>query len=143
MTEQRTNFRRALDLTIREFGIAYCHISEQSGVSDSSLSRYLSGATDLSSSRLQKVIDALPSEARSFFFVTLNPTDQAAEGAPNPSAQMQAIVMMKSHLFNCTQDDWMELLGEAIQARRMTLTDEADDRVMDSSIETIHQRRDR
>lgn len=123
MIKKRTDLRRALDLTMREFGITHCYLSETSGVSGSSLSRYLSGTTDLSSSRLQKVIDALPSEARSFFFVTLNPTGQATDEV-SASSHENTIVMVKSYLFNCSQSEWMELLGEVIQARRMTLPED-------------------
>lgn len=62
------NFVAALNSTIEEFNIKNRELSRLSGVDESSISRYRNGTRDLQAETLQKIISALPKQAREYFY---------------------------------------------------------------------------
>lgn len=62
------NFVTALNSTLEQFNIKNRELARLSGVDESSISRYRNGTRDLQAETLQKLISALPKEARDFFY---------------------------------------------------------------------------
>lgn len=62
------NFNKALDLTLKEFRLSAKAISEASGVSEGSLSRFRRGERDIHAANLERIVSALPPEAKQFFY---------------------------------------------------------------------------
>jgi|GEM_PF-1772175 len=109
------SLRHALDLTLKEFQVSRVSITQASGISESSLSRFLAGSTDLGTERLQKVLNGLPIEAQSFYFALLNPGGRDGKGQ---STHKETITLLQKHLIACTQDEYMDILREVIQSRQ-------------------------
>lgn len=113
------SLRQALDLTLKEFQVPRASITQASGISESSLSRFLAGNTDLGTERLQKVINGLPIEAQSFYFALLSPRERDGKGQ---TTHKETIKLLQKHLTACTQDEYMDILREVIQSRQTIVT---------------------
>jgi transcriptional regulator with XRE-family HTH domain len=61
-------FCEALDLTLREFNISGKELSQQSGVAESSISRYRRGERDIQAESLERMIQALPASAQHYLY---------------------------------------------------------------------------
>lgn len=107
----------ALNETFTEFRINRKDIAEQSGVSESMISRYLDGKNDMGSKKLQKIIDCLELDARSFFYSLIG--SGGAYGLPvTLPSRSQLIQNLKSYLRDCSQREYLEVLGAIIDARQ-------------------------
>lgn len=62
------NYRDALIKTFDTFGIVASEISKVSGVGENQISNYRTRKTDLYSENLQALINALPLQARMYFY---------------------------------------------------------------------------
>jgi hypothetical protein len=120
------DLRQALQLTINEFGLVKADLAEKSDISESSISRFLSENTDLGSTRLQKVLDSLPPDAKSFYFALLNPNRlaMASDAVGDVSQHTSLVAMLKSHLLKCTQKEFMDILSTVIKSRSRSLQEE-------------------
>lgn len=108
------NLRQALRMTIQDLALSRREVAENGGTSDSSLSRFLAGETDLGANRLESVVNALPEEAKSLFFSLLNP----ALSTPNVSAGLSLLARLENYLKHCGQKEFMEVLKVLVDARR-------------------------
>lgn len=110
-------WRQALKKTVEEFQIPQTDLTDKSGVSESSVSRYLKGTNDLSSERVQKIINSLPDEAKEFFFALLNPEgmNNMTQDAVSPHTAL--IAYLEAHLHRCSQEQFMDVLHIVIHAR--------------------------
>jgi hypothetical protein len=70
------NFCKALDLTMKEYGITNVWLSKHAQLSDQALSNFRTGKGGIKSENLERVIAALPQEACDFFFNQLHKTNQ-------------------------------------------------------------------
>lgn len=62
------NYREAFDETIKLFELRASELSDKSGVGENQISRFRSGKTDLQSSNLEKLVNALPASAKAYFY---------------------------------------------------------------------------
>ncbi|MEM1307991.1 MAG: helix-turn-helix domain-containing protein [Cyanobacteria bacterium P01_H01_bin.153] len=104
-------------MTIRDLALNRREIAEKGGISESSLSRFLAGETDLGASRLESVVNALPEEAKSRFFLLLSPPIST----PNVSPSLSLLARLENHLKRCDQQQFMEVLKIVVDARRERL----------------------
>ena len=107
----------ALNETFSEFRINRKDIAEESGVSESMISRYLDGKNDMGSKKFQKIIDCLPMDARSFFYSLLD----SGEDHVLPIAlsnRSQLLQSLKTYLRECSQSEYLEVFGVMIDARQ-------------------------
>ncbi|NJL57251.1 helix-turn-helix transcriptional regulator [bacterium] len=69
------DFSSALDKTLKEFDITARELAARSGVAESSISRFRRGERDMHCDGLERLLAALPVEARNYFvFNCLVPT---------------------------------------------------------------------
>ena len=61
----------AFHKTLQRYGITNVWLSQESGVNDKMISRFRNGKTTIQTDTLQKLLDALPHEARSYYFSQL------------------------------------------------------------------------
>lgn len=59
----------AFDYILEEYKISAKEISELSGIDKSVISRFRNGHTDISTNRLQKLIQSLPPQAKAHFYM--------------------------------------------------------------------------
>jgi hypothetical protein len=64
-----TTYREALNKTIDIFGIVAAEISRESGIDESRLSRFRTGKHDLQSKALASLINAMPEDAKAYFYL--------------------------------------------------------------------------
>jgi transcriptional regulator with XRE-family HTH domain len=64
--------RDALDETIRLFNIKASDLAQKSGIDEQMISKYRRKHKDMNSLNLVKLANALPREARSYFYLLLN-----------------------------------------------------------------------
>jgi len=62
------NFANALDATLKHFCLNARNLSVESGVAESSISRYRRGERDIHTESLERLVSALPLEARNYFY---------------------------------------------------------------------------
>jgi transcriptional regulator with XRE-family HTH domain len=62
------SFANALKHTMTEFGLTGADLASKSGVSKNTISAFRRGKQSLSVNNLEKVLGAMPEEARSYFF---------------------------------------------------------------------------
>ncbi|NJO85309.1 MAG: hypothetical protein HC818_00090 [Synechococcaceae cyanobacterium RM1_1_27] len=74
-----TVFSEALDMTLKEFKITGRWLSGQSGVSEQAISKYRLGQKDIEVGTYEKLIMALPSEARNYLFFKVLIKDSSTE----------------------------------------------------------------
>ncbi len=65
------NFSKSFDQTLRRFGISGKWLAEQSGVSPQMISGFRRGQQRIYTDSLEKVISALPSDARQYFYESI------------------------------------------------------------------------
>jgi transcriptional regulator with XRE-family HTH domain len=65
------NFSAALDTTLKEFKISGRDLASRSGVTEASISRFRRGEREIQSDSLDKLITALPLEAKQFLYCKL------------------------------------------------------------------------
>jgi len=65
------NFARSLDSTLKDFGITGKSIAEKSGVSEQMISGFRRGNKRIYTDSLEKIIAALPQDARRYFYSKL------------------------------------------------------------------------
>jgi transcriptional regulator with XRE-family HTH domain len=68
MTISCMKFADALDITLKHFKISAKELAAKSGVAESSISRYRRGERDIQADSLERLIAALPSEARNYLY---------------------------------------------------------------------------
>lgn len=61
-------FATAFDATLKHFKISARELALQSGVAESSISRYRRGERDIQADSLERLLEALPQEARHYFY---------------------------------------------------------------------------
>lgn len=61
-------FADALDATLKHFCISAKEMATKSGVAESSISRYRRGERDIQAESLERLIAALPPDARHYFY---------------------------------------------------------------------------
>jgi transcriptional regulator with XRE-family HTH domain len=61
-------FANALKHTMTEFGLTGAQLAEKSGVSKNTVSAFRQGRQSLTVDNLEKLLGAMPQEARSYFF---------------------------------------------------------------------------
>ena len=66
------NFSQALDRTIEEFGISGKGLASRAGVSEQMISDFRNGKKRVYNDSLEKILAALPSEAKSYYFLMLD-----------------------------------------------------------------------
>lgn len=67
------NFCKALNETMDEYGITNLWLSEKSGLTSQTISNYKLGKSSIKDNSLEKIIEALPPDAREFYFDRLYP----------------------------------------------------------------------
>lgn len=65
---QKLKLSKAFDQTLKDFGITAKWLSEQSGVSEKLISLFRNDRQRVYSDSLEKLLEALPAEARRYFF---------------------------------------------------------------------------
>ncbi len=65
------NWNQAFDITLKEFGISAKLLSEQSGISQQSISKFRNGRCPMTTDNLNSLLLELPFEARKRFFSLL------------------------------------------------------------------------
>ncbi len=65
------NFSKALDQTLKHFGITGKSISAESGVSQQMISNFRRGQQRIYTDSLEKILSALPVEAQKYFYQLL------------------------------------------------------------------------
>jgi transcriptional regulator with XRE-family HTH domain len=78
------SFSSALRHTMSEFNLTGTELSEKSGVSKNTISAFRKGGQSLTVQNLEKLLGAMPEEARRYFFAELIDKRQAS-GAENLS----------------------------------------------------------
>jgi hypothetical protein len=68
------NFCKALNASMERSGISNVWLGNAAGISDQALSNFRTGKSGLKSENLERVISALPADAREYFFDQLNPS---------------------------------------------------------------------
>lgn len=68
MTVSAMKFSNALNATLKQFSINGKDLARISGVSESSISRYRRGESDIQAESLERLITALPPDARYYFY---------------------------------------------------------------------------
>lgn len=66
-------FCNALNSTMEAYGISGIWLAEKSGLSNQTISNFKIGKASIKADSLEKIIEALPSDAREFFFDQLYP----------------------------------------------------------------------
>lgn len=64
-------FNVALDRTLKDFGLSAKNIAKKADISPQSISDFRRGKTAMSSDNLERVLWALPNEARAYYFQQL------------------------------------------------------------------------
>lgn len=65
------NFSQALDRTIEEFGLSAKWLATRAGVSEQMISDFRNGKKRVYNDSLEKILSALPSEAKAYYFMIL------------------------------------------------------------------------
>lgn len=71
------SYREAFDETIKLFALKASEIADHSGVGENQISRFRSGKTDLQASNLEKVVNALPDNAKAYFYARVMTNNEA------------------------------------------------------------------
>jgi transcriptional regulator with XRE-family HTH domain len=69
-------FCKALDATMKAYGIKGVWIAEKAGVSNQTVSNFLIGKGQIKSESLERILNALPSEAQEYFFQQMHPVSK-------------------------------------------------------------------
>ena len=90
---------QAFDKTLRDLGIRAAHVASTSGVSDADISRFRNGDQDIRTSKMARLIAALPSHAQDYFWYLFRYSDlgvrcmiageSGARYGPAPSCDVQ------------------------------------------------------
>ncbi|MBW4591202.1 helix-turn-helix domain-containing protein [Aetokthonos hydrillicola Thurmond2011] len=88
------NFCKALSETMKTYGIKGTWVAEKAGLTNQTISNFLVGKTQIKSESLEKIISALPPDARDYFFQQLHPVNRD----------------LKSLIFRATNDEKAEVL---------------------------------
>ncbi len=75
------NFAAALRHTMSEFRLTGAELSEKSGVHENTISAFRQGTQSLSVKNLEKLIAAMPQEARAYFFAEIKDAEYILETA--------------------------------------------------------------
>lgn len=110
--------REALRLTMNEFDLTASVICAQAGLSDSSLSKFLSGNLDLKTQVLDKILSVVPPEAKQYYLSLLGYTEQTPLDASN---RIFAIQQIRAFARNCTGDDFLDMLAAITEGRQESL----------------------
>lgn len=73
------NFSNAFDLTLKKFGVTGKSIAISTGLREATVSNFRHGS-DIRSDNLEKLIEALPAEAKEFLFLKVFVDDLTTEG---------------------------------------------------------------
>jgi transcriptional regulator with XRE-family HTH domain len=75
------NFAKALKRTMLEFDITGVELSRRSGISKNTISAFRQGGQSLTVENLEKLLGAMPEDARAFFFRELECGEYQAQDA--------------------------------------------------------------
>jgi transcriptional regulator with XRE-family HTH domain len=78
--DEGMDFRTALNETLRRFGIKAAALSEACGISPMEISRFRKGRKDVNAATLKRMVDALPNDARLYFYYLLMAYPGSSEG---------------------------------------------------------------
>lgn len=73
-------FSKALDETLKEFGISAKEISATSCVAESTISRFRRNDRDIQAQSLERILGALPEPAKQYFYIKCLLQDLNADG---------------------------------------------------------------
>ena len=80
----------AFDRTLKDMGIKACTISEVSGIAESDISKFRHGNQDILGRKIERLLKALPSTAKSYFWLLFTAEDGAA--LPNLATAEKRVV---------------------------------------------------
>ena len=72
-------FNKALQKTMQDFGIKGVWLAEKTGISNQTISTFILGKNEMKTDTLERLVDALPSEARNYFYQLLHPRTRDIE----------------------------------------------------------------
>ena len=108
------NISQAFDKTLKNFGINARRLSEQSGVSEKMISLFRNERQRIYSDSFEKLLDALPLEARLYFLIQLSEGKLAALDQLSEADYIQA--GWKSLIFSASLAD-LEIILRALADR--------------------------
>ena len=85
------NWNKAFDIVLKEFGISAKSLSELTGISRQTISRFRNGHSPMTTDNLDNIVKVLPFEARQRFFALIL-------GNEVPTNQLPPIEEQISHL---------------------------------------------
>ncbi|MBD2006477.1 MULTISPECIES: helix-turn-helix domain-containing protein [Cyanophyceae] len=94
------NFSEALDKALERYGISAKWLSEQSGVSQQMISQFRNGKQRIYSDSLEKLLAALPSEVKEYFFGLMSSGNLEATIASMTDSEVSDLLILLAKRFN-------------------------------------------
>lgn len=73
------NFAKALKRTMTEFDLKGVELSQKTGLSENAISAFRRGSQSMTVKNLEKILRAMPADARQFFFHELEQGDYSQD----------------------------------------------------------------
>jgi hypothetical protein len=118
------SFHDAFVTTLKKFPeINRKHLSNKCSLSDSLLSRFISGESDIAQRKLWCLINNLPEEAQTYFWQLLQVMPDQENAAAYIEAQKGMLrSSLKAFVAQCSEDEFQEIFGILVAARGQALS---------------------
>ena len=86
---------KALQKTMQDCGIKGVWLSEKTGISEASISKFIQEKLDMRATSIERIIDGLPPEARNYFFDLLHPRTNNMKALLDGATQEEKIEALR------------------------------------------------
>ena len=86
---------KALKQTMQDCGVRAVWLSQKTGIAEATISKFLQGKTDMLGANIERIIEALPSNAQGYFFNLLYPRTNTMKALLEDATQEEKIEALR------------------------------------------------